>query len=64
MKYRKIETYESNILDGWGAPTVAKRVGCSAVYITYLKQGKRIATYEFYQRLVTALKPTLEEPSK
>jgi len=57
MKYKTTETkiYDSDILEGWGVNQVARMVGCDPSYISFLKNGRRVATYEFYQRLVGVL---------
>lgn len=58
MKYKTkvhIEIKDSNILDGHTDVYIAKLVGCSPAYISYLRSGKRIANAEFYERLVKHL---------
>jgi transcriptional regulator with XRE-family HTH domain len=62
MKYRKIEIFESDLLDNpLSNYEIARRVGCNHSYISMLRSGKRIASYELYLKLRTALLPTIEE---
>ena len=57
MKYCIVskQIIESDILEGWGVNQVARMVGCAPSFISFLKNGKRIASYKFYQRLVAVL---------
>jgi hypothetical protein len=63
MKYIRKELCETDLLEitSLSEMEIARRVGCDHSYISLLKSGKRIATYDFYLRLRTAVLPTLEE---
>jgi hypothetical protein len=56
MKYKKDLIIEDRfILDKGNDYEVAEKVGCSPMYINLLRRDKKVATEEFYLRLVKAL---------
>lgn len=61
MRYKKITIMEDNELlnNSLTNSQIAKEVGCSRSYISYLRNNKMVATERFYIRLKQAVNKLL-----